>query len=248
LLNGTDVFIEFDPGNNFSRGALIRYEGSFVPFIEPTPGSIKKYIIWIIVVSSLVLIMVIAFVISCYYYQINKERKMMDFTIDLMRTQKQLSPEEIEDLKEKRDEFTIPKKKLKIYYEFQLGDGASSTVYIGFIYGKSPLAVTANLVETQRFQDCKVAVKVPSTFGSDESEQLFREIDSMKKIGYHQNVICMLGVCFLDEKPVVAFELADKDLLEYVQSLKEANLENTYFSPKIFYSILWQVAKGMHIF
>uniref|UniRef100_A0A914DJZ1 Tyrosine-protein kinase catalytic domain-containing protein n=1 Tax=Acrobeloides nanus TaxID=290746 RepID=A0A914DJZ1_9BILA len=140
----------------------------------------------------------------------------MDFIIDLMRTQQQLSPEEIEDLKEKRDEFKIPKKKLKIYYEFQLGDGASSTVYIGFIYGKSPLAVTAKLIETQRFQDCKVAVKVPSTFGSDESEQLFREIDSMKKIGYHQNVICMLGVCFLDEKPVVAFELADKDFLGQV--------------------------------
>uniref|UniRef100_A0A914EGK8 Tyrosine-protein kinase catalytic domain-containing protein n=1 Tax=Acrobeloides nanus TaxID=290746 RepID=A0A914EGK8_9BILA len=135
----------------------------------------------------------------------------MDFIIDIMKTEKQLSPEEIEDLKEKRDEFTIPKKKLKIYYEMPLGDGVSSTVYIGFIHGKSPLSITTNLIETQRFQDCKVAVKVPSTFGSDESDQLFREIDSMKKIGYHQNVICMLGVCFLNEKPVDAFELADKD-------------------------------------
>uniref|UniRef100_A0A914DQV6 Protein kinase domain-containing protein n=1 Tax=Acrobeloides nanus TaxID=290746 RepID=A0A914DQV6_9BILA len=170
----------------------------------------------------------------------------MDFIIDLVKAQKQLSPEEIEDLKGKRDEFTIPKKKLKIYYEMPLGDGARSTLYkLGFIFGKSPLAISTNLIETQHFQDCKVAVKVPTVFGSDESEQLFREIDTMKKIGYHKNVICMLGVCVLDEKPVVAFELADKDLLEYVQTLKETRTENSYFSSKIFFSILWQIAKGM---
>uniref|UniRef100_A0A914D9Y0 Protein kinase domain-containing protein n=1 Tax=Acrobeloides nanus TaxID=290746 RepID=A0A914D9Y0_9BILA len=162
-----------------------------------------------------------------------------------MKDQKRFSPEEIEELKEKRDEFTIIKKNLKIYYEFPLGQGASSSVYVGFIYGKSPLMVTTGLIETQRFQDCKVAVKVPSSFGQDETEQLFREIDSMKKIGYNENVICMLGICFLDEKPVIAFELADKNLLSYVRTLRETILGQIQAPVNIFFSILWQIARGM---
>uniref|UniRef100_A0A914DUP6 Protein kinase domain-containing protein n=1 Tax=Acrobeloides nanus TaxID=290746 RepID=A0A914DUP6_9BILA len=169
----------------------------------------------------------------------------MDFIIDIMIKQKQLSPEEIEELKIKRDEFTILRKNLKIYYEFPLGQGASSSVYAGFLYGQSPLMVSTGLIETQRFQDCKVAVKVPSSFGQDETEQLFREIDSMKKIGYNKHVICMLGISLLSEKPAVVFDLAEKDLLDYVRSLKETIFGQIQAPTNIFFSILWQVARGM---
>uniref|UniRef100_A0A914DGU7 Protein kinase domain-containing protein n=1 Tax=Acrobeloides nanus TaxID=290746 RepID=A0A914DGU7_9BILA len=59
--------------------------------------------------------------------------------------------------------------------------------------GPSPLTLATKRIETQHFQDCKVAVKDPSSFGYDESEQLFNEIESMKKIGYHEHIISMLS-------------------------------------------------------
>uniref|UniRef100_A0A914D8F0 Protein kinase domain-containing protein n=1 Tax=Acrobeloides nanus TaxID=290746 RepID=A0A914D8F0_9BILA len=226
-----------------TRGVLIQYEGQFVPFAKQPPP--KSYLLWKILGPALAIVLISSILISCYYYRVRQKEKQMDFIIEVMERQKRLSPEEIEELKEKRDEFTIVKKNLKIYYEFPLGQGASSSVYVGFIYGKSPLMVATGLIETQRFQDCKVAVKVPSSFGQDETEQLFREIDSMKKIGYNENVICMLGICFLDEKPVIAFELADKNLLSYVSTLRETILGQIQAPVNIFFSILWQIARGM---
>jgi serine/threonine protein kinase len=184
----------------------------------------------------------VAFTVSCYVYQVRKNKKRLDFIIDVLKNQKELSPEEVEDLKEKRDEFTIPKKKLRIHFESPLGHGASSTIYNGFLYGQSPLTVSTKRLDTQRFQDCKVAVKVPSSIGQDEIEQLFREIDSMKRIGYHEHVVSMLGICFLAEKAVVVFELAEKDLLAYVRSFR--TLKVNFLPFNIFFSILWQIASG----
>jgi uncharacterized membrane protein YuzA (DUF378 family) len=228
---------------------LIRYEARRfpLPIIEDHPP--KKSLFWIIVGSSsliITVVLVIIGVVFCYCYQLRKRKQELDFMIDIVKSQRQLSPDEVLELKEKRDEFTISKKKLKIYYEFPIGEGASSSVYVGFLYGQSPLTISTGLFETRRFQDCKVAVKVPTSFGSDESEQIFREINSMKKIGYNKQVICMLGICFLDEKPVIAFELADKSLLGYMKTFRRT-LDLTYFPFKIFFSILWQVASGKEI-
>uniref|UniRef100_A0A914D5R1 Protein kinase domain-containing protein n=1 Tax=Acrobeloides nanus TaxID=290746 RepID=A0A914D5R1_9BILA len=175
-----------------------------------------------------------------------KHKKRLDFIIDVMKDQKHLTSEEIIDLKEKRDEFTISKK-LKVYYEFPIGDGAASTVYLGFLIGPSPLNLATKRIETQHFQDCKVAVKDPSSFGYDESEQLFNEIESMKKIGYHEHIIIMLCICFLDKNPVMVVELASNDLLKYVNNFRENIMDHTYFPFKIFFSILWQVARGTFV-
>uniref|UniRef100_A0A914CQ68 Serine-threonine/tyrosine-protein kinase catalytic domain-containing protein n=1 Tax=Acrobeloides nanus TaxID=290746 RepID=A0A914CQ68_9BILA len=219
IFNGSQAVVDFVDGNVVTQGVLIQYEALQHSIIEEVDQEFKRSVIWIAVAASLVVILAVTFTVSCYCYHERKREKRLDYIIDVLNNQKQLSPEEVEDLKEKRDEFTIFKKKLRIHYESPLGHGASSTIYNGFLYGQSPLTVLTKRLQTQRFQDCKVAIKLPSSNGQEEIEQLFREIDSMKRIGYHEHVISMLGICFLAEKAVIVFELAEKDLLAYILNL-----------------------------
>uniref|UniRef100_A0A914DHV1 receptor protein-tyrosine kinase n=1 Tax=Acrobeloides nanus TaxID=290746 RepID=A0A914DHV1_9BILA len=51
---------------------------------------------------------------------------------------------------------------------------------------------------------------MPSSIGQDEAEQLFREIDSMKRIGYHEHVISML---YIASKNIVHRDLAARNIL-----------------------------------
>lgn len=146
-------------------------------------------------------------------------------------------------LRKEKDEFVIRKRRLKIDYHRPIGRGITSTVYVGFLRGPSALMTSIKMVERQRFQNCKVAVKVPSNNKNNETEQqLFREINIMKKIGYNGQVISMLGVCFMDKKPVIAFELAESSLSSYLHF--ETTLRRRSVPHKNFYSILWQVASG----
>uniref|UniRef100_A0A914EP25 Protein kinase domain-containing protein n=1 Tax=Acrobeloides nanus TaxID=290746 RepID=A0A914EP25_9BILA len=191
VFNGSQALVFFMGGDVATQGVLIRYEAQHytIPIIDERDPGYKRSLILIISSAILFAILVVIITASCYFYHVRKNKKRLDFIVDILKNQKQLSPEEVEDLKEKRDEFTISKKKLRIYYESPLGHGASSTVYNGFLYGQSPLTVSTKRLGTQRFQDCKVAIKMPSSIGQDEAEQLFREIDSMKRIGYHEHVI-----------------------------------------------------------
>uniref|UniRef100_A0A914DUJ2 Protein kinase domain-containing protein n=1 Tax=Acrobeloides nanus TaxID=290746 RepID=A0A914DUJ2_9BILA len=124
-----------------------------------------------------------------------------------------------------------------------LGTGSCSAVHRGFLSGLAPLAKLSSLVETQKFRDCKVAVKHALNLGDHEVEQLFREIEAMKILEYNRNVISMLGWQMLDDKPAIVFELAEEDLLRYVKLQKLKERKEIPF--KILISILWQIAKGI---
>jgi hypothetical protein len=95
---------------------------------------------------------------------------------------------------------------------------------------------------TQCFVDCDVAVKVPGNFGQNEVQNLFQEINAIKKIEYHNNVVSFLGWCMHREAPCLIFELAQQNLLTYVRGLRERTEE---ISQQTFLSILWQVAQGI---
>uniref|UniRef100_A0A914D0S9 HTH CENPB-type domain-containing protein n=1 Tax=Acrobeloides nanus TaxID=290746 RepID=A0A914D0S9_9BILA len=98
-----------------------------------------------------------------------------------------MSPEEIDEMKSKSDEMMIQHGKIHINFEKVFGKGVSSTVFKGHLIGPSPLHEQQKTVQTQKFIDCDVAVKVTNKFEQTEVEQLFKEIDAMKKMGYHEN-------------------------------------------------------------
>uniref|UniRef100_A0A914D3B8 receptor protein-tyrosine kinase n=1 Tax=Acrobeloides nanus TaxID=290746 RepID=A0A914D3B8_9BILA len=155
-----------------------------------------------------------------------------------------MKPEEIAEMKAKTDVFLIKPGKIHINFDTPLGKGVSSTVYKGRLIGASSLHEQQNSPETQQFVDCDVAIKVTNNFGKKEADQLFKEIDAMKKIGFHENVMCMLGWTLSGEIPCLVFEIAQKDLLHYVSEFRDLSAEKVPY--QAFLSILWQITKGMH--
>uniref|UniRef100_A0A914E299 receptor protein-tyrosine kinase n=1 Tax=Acrobeloides nanus TaxID=290746 RepID=A0A914E299_9BILA len=154
-----------------------------------------------------------------------------------------MSPEEIDEMKSKSDEMMIQHGKIHINFEKVFGKGVSSTVFKGYLIGPSPLHRQQKTAQTQKFADCNVAVKVTNRFGQTEVEQLFKEIDAMKKMGYHENVMCMLGWALPGDTPCLVFEIAEKDLLHYVSEFRDAVAEVVPY--QTFLDILRQIILGM---
>lgn len=140
------------------------------------------------------------------------------------------------------DNMFIKHEKIFIDYEHIFGQGSCSTVFKGHLTGPSPLYSLTQLIETQRFCDCDVAVKVARHFGSGEVEQLYKEISTMKIIGYHENIMCLLGWAMPSDTPCLIFDIAKTDLLNYLRGLRD-NVEES-FPYKDFLSILWQISRG----
>uniref|UniRef100_A0A914CW72 Uncharacterized protein n=1 Tax=Acrobeloides nanus TaxID=290746 RepID=A0A914CW72_9BILA len=57
----------------------------------------------------------------------------------------------------------------------------------------------------------------------DEFEQIIREIDSLKQIGYHQYIMSLLGWYMYNDVPCLVFDVAQRDLLSFVRSLRDKN-------------------------
>ena len=135
----------------------------------------------------------------------------------------------------KLDNFWIEEKRLEVKYEESLGTGFSSNVYVGKLFGTSALA-SLNTKTTQ-FQDCKVAIKIANEYGNNESKILETEIEMMKKIGYHEHIIPMLGWSMKQNKPCLVLELCEGNLLNYVRKNHDVQFKH-------FISILWQIVQG----
>uniref|UniRef100_A0A914EI63 Protein kinase domain-containing protein n=1 Tax=Acrobeloides nanus TaxID=290746 RepID=A0A914EI63_9BILA len=113
-----------------------------------------------------------------------------------------ISSEEIVEMKEKSDDFMILRKNLHVYFDVILGKGVSSTVYKGHLLGTAPLHEQQQNRHTEKFVDCDVAVKVSNRFGQSEVEELFKEIQAMKLIEYHENVVCFNQSSWAQKLPI----------------------------------------------
>ena len=87
---------------------------------------------------------------------------------------------------------------------------------IGFLKGRSPLLNLENSLKCQQYQDCEVAVKVASTLGKIEATRWMQEIEAIKRLGYNEYIVSMLGWCIYKNSYCLAFEMATSDLLTYV--------------------------------
>lgn len=184
------------------------------------------------------LIRILAVTIFGSFYLFKRRQKRFEQLYDILKDMN-LSPEALVAMKNTSDQFLIEHQNLHIYFNNTLGTGSTAAVYKGHLVGPSPLHIIMKLVETQKFCDCDVAVKMASNFGQNEVENLIQEINAMKQIGSHEHIIGMLGWCNYNDKPCLVFELAQNDLLNYIRSL------NGELVPRrIFLSILWQVSDG----
>ena len=170
------------------------------------------------------LILICITVITVAIYCIRSRQKRYDQIYKILK-EMNMSPEEIAEMKSKSDEMMIQHGKIHINFDKVFGKGVSSTVFKGHLIGPSPLHEQQKTAQTQQFVDCDVAVKVTNKFGQTEVEQLFKEIDAMKKMGYHENVMCMLGWALPGDTPCLVFEIAEKDLLHYVSEFRDAVAE-----------------------
>lgn len=238
--------IDYEPGIEDTHGILIRYTATSVPPSEPSSSSNSMAVRIIIGISVTLIVGVSVSVVCCYFYQIKQKEKKFDFILKIVKESKEKATEEEKtepSSNSRAVEFLIQPRNLRIHFEKPLGVGVSGNVFEGFLYGASPLTNSIKNLETQKFQDCSVAVKVPGGINSDDSEQLQHEIDCLKKVGYNEHVACMLGVGKVEEKQVIVFEMAKINLLTYVKGFNGKGMDEA--PVKIFYSILWQVAKGI---
>ena len=67
----------------------------------------------------------------------------------------------------------------------------------------------------------------------------------MKKIGYHENVMCMLGWALPDKAPCLVYDIAEMSVLSFVSDFREK--PDDHLPCKKFLSILWQVTRGKRI-
>jgi hypothetical protein len=222
------------------RGFAALIEGNYVPLLNSTEiiGS-KNVLIIGLCAGSFVIICI--FIFSGAIFFIRKRQSRYNKIYKILKDM-HISSEEIVEMKEKSDEFMIMRKNLHIYFHDALGKGVSSTVYKGHLLGTAPLHEQQKSVNTEKFIDCTVAVKVANRLGQTEVEELFKEVNAMKMIEYHENVACLLGWAFHRESLCLVLEIAQKDLLNYVKEFRETLKEMIPY--KNFISILRQIIEG----
>ncbi|XP_052767193.1 uncharacterized protein LOC128207991 isoform X2 [Mya arenaria] len=142
-----------------------------------------------------------------------------------------------------------------------LGSGAFGQVVKGRV-SKSLLAhrgidLTAGLPNSGTH--VTVAIKVMHENTEDRYvEDFLREINMMKDLGYHSNIVSLLGCCTLREPFCLVVEhLAHGDLLSYLQKLRQEivqrdvrmegyiNEDLDLFTPTDLLSVARQIARGM---
>ncbi|XP_071834262.1 uncharacterized protein [Apostichopus japonicus] len=122
-----------------------------------------------------------------------------------------------------------------------LGKGAFGQVVEGFLEGRSCVRQSSKSgwewvpQDTGNKDVLKVAVKLLKDFASDAQKQEFlQEIQMMKHLGYHPNVVCLIGCCTVMDPVCLVVETCPQgDLKKYLLTsrskilarLKEENLE-----------------------
>ena len=92
------------------------------------------------------------------------------------------------------------------------------SILLGQLIGKSPAALLYDAISMKYFQDCAVAVKQSDQ--SSSSSTIINEISILRHIGYHPNVITLLGYTKLVDTVSIIMELADRNLLDYLRTIR----------------------------
>ena len=124
-----------------------------------------------------------------------------------------------------------------------MGTGVCSAVFRSLIFDVAPLARLEASVDTQKFRIVKLPWNSHHMLTKKRLSSCikYKEMEILKAILYHRNVISMPGWLVIDAKPILVFEMANQDLLRYVKGLRTKNREEIHFSTLL--SIIWQTSK-----
>ncbi|TMS38561.1 hypothetical protein L596_005257 [Steinernema carpocapsae] len=145
----------------------------------------------------------------------------------------------------------IKSDRIHLDYEFPLGEGTISVVYLGKLKGKSPIMQWIDRVEMKQFQDCAVAVRVPRQFDEFEENQLLREINSMKVLKHHTHINVLLGWTSKENLVCTVLELTHTNLTKYLAQLRDGvfasatALTASLIPYRHFLQIAWQICDAM---
>uniref|UniRef100_A0A7I4YVI0 receptor protein-tyrosine kinase n=1 Tax=Haemonchus contortus TaxID=6289 RepID=A0A7I4YVI0_HAECO len=134
----------------------------------------------------------------------------------------------------------------------QLGHGAYGQVYKGKLIGPSPGILRHHKNEIAQFSDCDCAVKMLPKYASDSARSEFmHEIELMKSLGFHDNIVSMLGCITSVNKSCLVMEYcANRDLLRFLKQRKteleiSKSIDEQIECTKEFLNFGWQIAQGM---
>ncbi|WKY11317.1 hypothetical protein Q1695_003126 [Nippostrongylus brasiliensis] len=134
----------------------------------------------------------------------------------------------------------------------ELGHGAYGKVYKGKMVGPSPGILRHHKTEIARFTDCDCAVKMLPKYASDSARTEFmHEIELMKTLGCHDNIVSMLGCITAASKSCLVLEYcASRDLLRFLKQRKaeleiSRSVDEQIECTKEFMNFAWQIAQGM---
>uniref|UniRef100_A0A7E4UMB4 Protein kinase domain-containing protein n=1 Tax=Panagrellus redivivus TaxID=6233 RepID=A0A7E4UMB4_PANRE len=138
----------------------------------------------------------------------------------------------------------------------KLGHGAFGQVLRGKVIGKPPCVdqyySNLPLRSVAQFENADVAIKMlPKYANEDAKTEFLNEIELMKAIGYHENVVNMLGCVTIGHPIALVLEYCPhRDLLQYVKARKvdvniSHSIEEKINYTKDFLIFAWQIAHGM---
>lgn len=134
----------------------------------------------------------------------------------------------------------------------QLGHGAYGQVYKGKLIGASPGILRHHKNEGPQFTDCDCAVKMLPKYASDSARAEFmHEIELMKTLGFHDNIVSMLGCITAANKSCLVIEYcASRDLLRFLKKRRtdleiSKSMDEQIECTKEFLNFAWQIAQGM---
>uniref|UniRef100_A0A914E0H7 Protein kinase domain-containing protein n=1 Tax=Acrobeloides nanus TaxID=290746 RepID=A0A914E0H7_9BILA len=178
----------------------------------PAKKQTQSYIWLIILCTVIALIALISITVLIIRYRKKKHQARIE---DLEIAMQKLSnfPNYNTPEASKKDPYLIDENKLHVDFKKTIGKGCSATVYQAHLEGPSPLYLTHKSIQAQQFQDCNVAIKIAGSYGNNEDEMLLQEIETMKRLGYQEHIIAMLGMQYIAWKQMAHRDLAARNIL-----------------------------------
>ncbi|KAI6170394.1 Protein kinase domain-containing protein [Aphelenchoides bicaudatus] len=204
----------------------------------------------IAVFIPLLIIVVLGF-IACFCLYRRKQHQQL---VENIASNKYYRTNKACDEKREEDPWNISEDCLHINYFEKLGSGAFGDVFIARLIGDAPIKhIYADSPHCQRFHDIDVAVKALPSVNVDEyaRSEFQKEIEFMKDLKFHVNLVCFLGYVSDPTNPLMILEYcANGDLLKFIKTNKqkfvesfESQEENT--DCKTLISFAWQISSGL---